>query len=392
VIFYCFYCFEGKAKIHEKLKESFQEDDIISSIAKKNIKNFLNYKRWKKSTTLQKPEDETQNKNNLSKNHPTLNNFAKHPENPQKAPDNPEMPSLKYKNIQPYENKSEQKTPGIMQKLPLKLQKSDSFKKNHNNLKHIYKKMINQKQVMTKSLSDMHNLLNKSKFSRTFSGEFSVNNKSVKKEAVTEKTPIIHKKQEKNLKEMNKLAQIVSKVKNFKMNFSDKNIESINKLLESVKSLNKFSTQEKSPPINNNIKTLQAIYSKKKKAPMFQKKYVLDSAEKPINNKPVLSIKLMKQRKSFDQVKSEKKPNKELSPLPKKQENCFTYYMSLLDYFIRNPNDLDYFNLLYREHFLQSLAAYNYCAGLKIPPDIALADKKIYLGPNPKSKKIKLFT
>ena len=328
--------------------------------------------------------------------------MVRHPENPQKAPDNPEYPPQKSKSTQKIEPITEKTT-----ETPKMAPKLDSCKKSHNSLKHIYKKMVSQKEIMTKSLSDMNNLLNKNRFSRTFSGEHSLNHKNSNKEREnsansrlpTEKSPIKSgkkleknvpnfKKSEKNLKEINKLVQIVSKVKNFKLNFSDKNMESITKLLESVK---KLGGAEKILPIKNpnNLKNLQAIYTQPpKKTPLSQKKYLINSTEKSSSSKPILSIKLLKnQRKSFDHSKPAEKPKKELSPLPKKPEHSFTYYMSLLDYFIRNPNDMDYFNLLYREHFLQSLAAYNYCIGLKIPEENALEGRKIFLGPNPKSKR-----
>ena len=359
----------------KNLKDSYIDDDIISMIAKKNLKNFLNYKRWKKSTTMQKNEK-----------------MAKYPskliENSSKLSTNSEHKSQTYEPI----TKSAYKINTNTHIYTF----SNTYTKKQTNLKHIYKKMLTNKHILTKSLTDMQKLLNKNNFSRTFSTEFPKNNKYIKTQEniETHKIALPKKKNEKKMKEMNKLAEIVTKVKNFKVNFSknDENMQNIYKLLESVKglSLDKY---------GEDMKKLKNIDKQQNKPVLLQKKFLLESSKNQhiLKKKPVLSIKLMKnQRKSLENMKNEEnipksvKIHRELSPDDKKAENTFVYYMSLLDYFIRNPNDNDYFNLLYREHFLQSLAAYNYCIGLKRNNEVN-EEKKVYLGENKNSKKLNKF-
>jgi len=321
-------------------KESFFSDDIISSIAQKNIKNFLHYKRWKKSTI----NDE--------------NTIKTAKENQDK---DGKIRFFKQKSLQI--NKIHTNS---CEKIVLKSEKPP-------NLKHIYKKIINNKHILTHSLSDLQQIIHKNTFSKTFSGDFYKNNengenrKEKSKEKFKEINGFSKKKVEKKSKEMNKLVQIVTKVKNFKLNFSEKNMEPINKLLESVKNLNKYSENKKLQIKNS--------YSPQKK------KFILDST-KITNKNPIFKGNSGKnQRKSFDSAKVLIKEAEKTEII----NNKFIYYMSLLDYFIRNPNDSDYFNLLYREHFLQSLAAYNYCIGLKKTDEKLIEEKKVYLGENPRS-------
>lgn len=224
------------------------------------------------------------------------------------------------------------------------------------NLQNSLKKTISLKKapennhIMTKSLTNL-NFKEKNGLAKTFSSSFQRN--------LDEKE---RKKQNKGRK-MIKLAQIVTKVRNFKLNYPEKGSKTLEALLESVKSLN---------PSENPFKTLEKIDSPPLKRPLS-----ISSDKKPLKF-------LHKQRKSLDINLKVLRPEKAIPLLPKTD---FLYYMTLLDYFIRNPNDSDYFNLLYREHFLQSLAAYNYCIGLKEKAQKPFFEgKKVFLGPNPRSK------
>lgn len=352
-----------------KLKDLCFSDEIITSIAKKNIKNFLQYKQWKKATSSV----------------------------PFPLPLNAISPALM----------NQQENLNIILKKP-------------NSLKTKYKQMVVKKETLTKSLSDINTVLNKPSpikpphLSRTYSCGFSIkknfkkekSNSDINKETNNLQKNTNFKENSKHKKQIEKLSRIVTKVKNFKMTFKEKGVEKLDKLLESVTMVNNLKE-------NTTIQTLKTIYSQKPfKINELNKKNqpknlinIKKNKEKNQGNsssinlsKPILSIKLMRsQRKSFDtssKLEAQKTKTKEKSPPPKSLVPKFIYYMSLLDYFIRNPNDSDYFNLLYREHFLQSLAAYNYVSGLKSinkevksNSNIGKEDeKKIFLGNNPRGK------
>ena len=235
---------------------SFFPDDIISSIAKRNIKNFLNYKRWKNSTINDENAGKT-TKENKEKN--GKNGFF-------------EQKNLEIKKIHA----------SSCEKIMIKTEKKV-------NLKHIYRKMVNNKHVFTQSLSDLQQILHKNSFSKTFSGDFLKNNKE-NRTNTKEINGFCKKKMEKKNKEMTKLGEIVTKVKNFKMNFSEKNMEPINKLLESVKSLNKYAE-------NRNLQ-------------IKKKKFLVDSAKNNEKN-TVFKGNLMKNNsKSFDSARITIRPEK----------------------------------------------------------------------------------
>ncbi len=65
-----------------------------------------------------------------------------------------------------------------------------------------------------------------------------------------------------------------------------------------------------------------------------------------------------------------------------------------MNYFLHNPDEDDYFNILYREHYLQSFASYKFCS--KIKKSDLKEEFKIELGINPKSnflfKNVYLFS
>lgn len=244
---------------------------------------------------------------------------------------------------------------------------------------------MRNKRFLTKSMNDILNIKTKSKnqdHSATVTEGFL--KKPIEKEQVLIQSTSIKCK-----KELDKLAQIVSKVNSFKykININEKNIEDINKLLITARKTNNIAPQ-----------TIKNLVLKQKQ--QFDKNLsnkILDSiVTKPVFKKDLSSLKQIKpkqinklniKRNSFSDEKNKNLVSSARFLLMKTQSDLktFVYYMTLMNYFIKYPNDNDYFNLIYREHFLQSLAAYNFCSSIQCPSTWD-EKKNVKLGENPKSK------
>ncbi|KAL4435797.1 hypothetical protein ABPG74_015765 [Tetrahymena malaccensis] len=69
----------------------------------------------------------------------------------------------------------------------------------------------------------------------------------------------------------------------------------------------------------------------------------------------------------------------------------FCYYNTSMDMHNRYPNQDDYFCNIYREHFVQSFNALNFCRSLEPIDPLVLESKLIELPPNPNKKKTIIF-
>jgi hypothetical protein len=57
----------------------------------------------------------------------------------------------------------------------------------------------------------------------------------------------------------------------------------------------------------------------------------------------------------------------------------FEYYNTYIEMYARYPNEKDYFNQMYREHFLQTFHALGFCKMLKPVDSEELENKTVYL-------------
>lgn len=171
-----------------------------------------------------------------------------------------------------------------------------------------------------------------------------------------------------NLKNLTYLVNKINDSK-FKLLINEKNIKEINNIIISARGL--FS------------RSYSFISAKKKREKELDepKKIKFDNLiyrPKNITQKNLLSLSNFKNESLIKNESSKRNKNECFENI-----DNFVYYTTLMRYFLQNPDDEDYFNLLYREHFLQSFNSFKFCFNIK-KKDLN-AEKKIELGPNPKS-------
>ena len=167
-----------------------------------------------------------------------------------------------------------------------------------------------------------------------------------------------------NLKSLTHLVNKINDSK-FKLQINQNNIKEINNIIVSARG---FSSRGYSHSFISATKRRENALNEKSQTKLENLVY----RQKDIIRKNCFSLSNLK-NENLNKNKNEFSEN----------ENDFIYYTSLMSYFLRNPDDEDYFNTVYREHFLQSFASFKFCSNIQ--RNELKDDKKIELGSNPKS-------